>query len=930
MKKFSASYIALVLSSITLLPAQTVQTSLPSANGNVLAIRTSGSTIYLGGSFTYLGRPYGHAVMSNTSTSNVNTSFPIVGTETSDDVKAIVSDGSGGYYIAGSFTSVGGSTRNNIARINSDGTLNSWNAGANCNGAIKSIAVSADFSTVYVGGDFTTIGQSSSSSRNRIAALSASTGNATSWDPNSNGSVNSLVLSASSTIYVGGSFTSIGGQTRNYIAEINTGSNTATTWNPNANNSVNVILLSGSNLYVGGTFTSIGGNTRNYLARVPNNSNTSDSWNPNADNTIYALAISGSNVFVGGSFSSIGGVTISALAVLDANTNTNMANSSWTSSISINSGTPSVRGLTVDGTNLYVAGEFSSIGSTTKNNVAGVNISSLTSFTLGSFSTTTGSLANVAFVSSTNIYIGGSFYVSAGSTRNNIASINGSTGEINSWNPNANNQVNDIIISSDGNTAYVSGNFTSIGGQSRNRLAKLSTSSGNADATWNPNADAGVEKMSLNSTETTLFFYGGFSNINGSTARSSVAAVSTSGAGTATAFTFTGLPDITTRLISVAPGDSIVYFGYNSTGVNINSTSRNYFCAVRASDGSLTNWNPLFNQAPFAVAYVGSTMYIGGQFTSVGGDASYQRIAKFSGSGGWHEPVQDFTWNVSSASRPNGEIRAIIYTATGSSPLLYLAGSFSSIGATARQTYAAIKASDMTLMTWNITCDNNGTLNTRLAVSTTNQKIYIADASNTLFNSTRAYKFLGVSGDASDPLPIKLLNFQGELNDNHVDLNWTTASEINANHFEVEKFDEFTKEFKSIGSVNCVSNSHEINNYSFTDYISAIQPNYYYRLKQIDNDGYYENSNTICISTKLNNASIDIFPNPNSGKFYIQYSNINPLSHIVIYDIMGKKVVEKSLVMEFNVEEFELAKGIYTICVVSNNSRISKRVLIQD
>ncbi len=929
MKKIILIAITLFLSTFFTSTAQTIQTNLPSANGAINAIRTSGNTIYLGGSFTYLGKPYGHTVMSNTSTSTVNTNFPFIGLESYDEVKAIAADGSGGYYVVGGFTSVGGTTRNNIVRINSDGTINSWNPGANCDGAINTVVVSADFNTVYIGGNFTTIGQSTSSTRNRIAEISASTGNATSWDPNSNSTVNCLALSASSTIYVGGNFTSIGGQTRNRIAEINTGSNTATTWNPNSDNEVNCILVSGSNIYTGGYFTNIGGNSRNYIARIPNNSNTSDSWNPNANNTIFALAISGTNVFAGGMFTAIGGVTTNALAALDASTNTNMGNSSWTANISITTGTPDVRGLTVDGTTLYASGTFTNCGGSAKANLASINISSLSSFTLGSFSTTAGSQVNATCVSGSNIYIGGKFTISDGSSRNYIASVNGTTGAINSWDPNPNNEIKDIILSSNGNDAYVSGTFTSIGGQSRNRLAKLSTSTGTADATWDPNANAGVEKMALNSTESTLFFYGFFTTINGATSRPSAAAVSTTGAGTATAFTFTGLPDVTTRLISVSPGDSIVYFGYNSTGITINSDTRNFFCAVRASDGTTTNWNPLFNQAPFAIVYVGNTMYIGGQFTSVGGDASYQRLAKFDGSGGWHEPVQDFTWNATSSSRPNGDIRAIIYTSTGTSPLLYIAGSFSLIGSTPRQTYAAIKASDMAIMTWSITCDLSGTLNTRLALSNTNQKIYIGDNANTLFNGTTAYKFLGVSGDATDPLPIKLVNFTGEMNNNTVQLNWTTSTEINNHHFEIERFDEQNKEFRNIDEIPGNINSHEIINYHYTDKISNPNTNYYYRLKQVDIDGNFEYSNTITIAGNKLNEQISIYPNPANGVFYLQKNNFDKDISISIYDCMGKKVFEKMIVDPNSVEEINLPNGMYFVNMISGEEIHSEKILVQ-
>ena len=60
-------------------------------------------------------------------------------------------------------------------------------------------------------------------------ALDAVTGFVTTWNPNANSYVNSL-LRDGSTVYAGGSFTNIGGQPRNYIAALSIGSGSATAW----------------------------------------------------------------------------------------------------------------------------------------------------------------------------------------------------------------------------------------------------------------------------------------------------------------------------------------------------------------------------------------------------------------------------------------------------------------------------------------------------------------------------------------------------------------------------------------------------------------------------------------------------------------------------------------------------------------------------
>ncbi len=86
---------------------------------------------------------------------------------------------------------------------------------------------------VYIGGSFNKVGPVGGpmQTRNHIAAIDADTGRATAWNPNANGIIYSLAISGN-TVYVGGTFTSIGGQTRNSIAALDATTGAATAWNP--------------------------------------------------------------------------------------------------------------------------------------------------------------------------------------------------------------------------------------------------------------------------------------------------------------------------------------------------------------------------------------------------------------------------------------------------------------------------------------------------------------------------------------------------------------------------------------------------------------------------------------------------------------------------------------------------------------------------
>jgi hypothetical protein len=136
--------------------------------------------------------------------------------------------------------------------------------------------------------------------------LDATSGLATAWNPDANNAVRALAASGS-TVYVGGDFTSIGGQSRGRIAALDAGSGVAMAWDPNADEEVEVLAVSGSTVYVGGCFTSIGGQSRNNVAALDATSGLATAWNPNADYDVYAFAVSGSTVYAGGGFATIGG-----------------------------------------------------------------------------------------------------------------------------------------------------------------------------------------------------------------------------------------------------------------------------------------------------------------------------------------------------------------------------------------------------------------------------------------------------------------------------------------------------------------------------------------------------------------------------------------------------------------------------------------------
>lgn len=114
------------------------------------------------------------------------------------------------------------------------------------------------------------------------------------------------------------------------------------------------------------------------------------------------------------------------------------------------------------------------------------------------------------------------------------------------------------------------------------------------------------------------------------------------------------------------------------------------------------------------------------------------------------------------------------------------------------------------------------------------------------------------------PLPITLLHFDAvKANNNTAMLHWSTATELNTSHFEVERSSN-GKNFTSIGKVTANGNTTTTRSYKLPDFSPLAGPNYY-RLKTVDIDGKLDYS-TIAILNFGNDYSVLLYPNPTQSE----------------------------------------------------------------
>ena len=121
---------------------------LPEQPGVYLYYNGKGETLYVGGEFFEAFTATGHGVPFDLSTEEPFDTFPIITAPISTgDVDAVISDGDGGWYVAGNFTSVDGESYNRLIHILSTGVLDeAFNP--NVSGEVVSLALSSDGNTL--------------------------------------------------------------------------------------------------------------------------------------------------------------------------------------------------------------------------------------------------------------------------------------------------------------------------------------------------------------------------------------------------------------------------------------------------------------------------------------------------------------------------------------------------------------------------------------------------------------------------------------------------------------------------------------------------------------------------------------------------------------------------------------------------------------
>ena len=200
---------------------------------------------------------------------------------------------------------------------------------------------------------------------------------------------------------------------------------------------------------------------------------------------------------------------------------------------------------------------------------------------------------------------------------------------------------------------------------------------------------------------------------------------------------------------------------------------------------------------------------------------------------------------------------------------------------------------------------------------------------------------LGSTTLATNPLPVELIEFKASALGNIANINWETASEINNNHFILQKTldGENIIDLAKISSKAEGGNSTEHIKYVYSELID-FEDVAYYRIVQVDHDGtqtvYPFEALRIQPSIQATDFDVSIYPNPvEEGFINVELQDEFDVDFTFI-SMDGKEHAVRAIKTGNGVYRLEfqgkLDRGIYLLNIFDHQSgahRITEKVIVQ-
>lgn len=236
-------------------------------------------------------------------------------------------------------------------------------------------------------------------------------------------------------------------------------------------------------------------------------------------------------------------------------------------------------------------------------------------------------------------------------------------------------------------------------------------------------------------------------------------------------------------------------------------------------------------------------------------------------------------------------------------------------------TTAAGTTTGTVTFTWTsqtLTRSSTSDANTFARIRMSTEAITTSDATNAPFQDGEVEDFL-IPFAAAVPLPISLISFSAEKQQEKINLNWQVAEQKHVDRYEILR-SENGLDYSSIGSLKA---ENDRTKYSLTDEKPLNGMNLY-QLKNYNIDGTFQIASvTLNVYNKNNSIEILLYPNPASNTIVINTNTNNSQLELIIINDNGRKVLSSQLTKGINhIDISGLKQGLYYFNVLSDTKKI--------
>ena len=181
------------------------------------------------------------------------------------------------------------------------------------------------------------------------------------------------------------------------------------------------------------------------------------------------------------------------------------------------------------------------------------------------------------------------------------------------------------------------------------------------------------------------------------------------------------------------------------------------------------------------------------------------------------------------------------------------------------------------------------------------------------------------------PLPVTLTSFTVSKSETQTALlNWTTTTETNSDHFEIEHSVN-GKTWKQLGSVNAKGESSNLVSYQYTD-TKPVNSTNLYRLKMIDKDATFTYSRIQSLKFEFAVKTV-LYPNPVMDYLTLSVDDLSQVQRIQINNIVGNSVFDKTKTtaadMSANLDVKSLPSGLYFVRITRDNGNVALSKIVK-